>query len=1125
MACGTELARTPSEEAEERKVVTILFCDLVGFTARSDRADPEDIRGTLRPYHARLTQEIERFGGTVEKFIGDAVMAVYGAPVAHEDDPERAVRSALNILDAIEELNERTAGLQLVVRIGVNTGEALVSLSGGDGREGMVTGDVVNTAARLEAIAPPGGAVVGERTYQTTRHLFEYEHLDPVMVKGKAEPVRIWRARSARSRVPLGAAPPSTPFVGRGDELELLKRICGRTFRESSVQLVTLVGEPGVGKTRLMKEFIDVIGQGADPVLWLQGRCLAYGEGITFWALGEVVKAQAGILESDSPDEASAKLDAAVGVVVDEPSVREWMRDRLAPLVGVFPPVTGGGAERAESFTAWRSFLEALASTRPTILAFEDLHWADSAMLDFLDHLVDWAMNVPMLLVGTARPELFERRPDWGGGKRNSTTISLPPLADEDVTTLLSSLLSAERSSEVRQMVLDRAEGNPLYAEEFARMLTDRDPGKEGAEAWAPEGDLPFPSSIQAIIAARLDTLSPERKSLLQDAAVVGKVFWSGSLSYMSGTDDQAVREGLHELTRKELVRPARSSSVREQEEFSFWHSLIRDVAYGQIPRVSRARRHRAAAEWSERLAGDRVADHAELIAYHYRQALELARAAGVVEEAAELETRTSRFLVMAGDRAAPLDVARSAQHYQQALKLIAPDDPSRVGVLVKAAEMAVHAGGFSEAEMAYLEAIEEFKKKGDELAAGDVMVKLSILYWFRGEAAQCRAVLNQAVELLELEPPSPELARAYTEQGVDKLALGLFHEAVAWSDKALALAEKFQMEEDKPRPLAFRGLARCQLGDFEGIDDIRQAIELSFHLGLSRETARTHAILAEMVWVTEGPAGGLEDCRIGIELAEARGNIDLAAAIRVSSLDPLFDLGRWDEVLRVADEVIWWSQATGQRYHEVWAESHKARVLLLRGRFSEAAALAERFMPAARDILDPQVLAPALVVAAVIEQARPDHGSAVRLIEELVELTRDRPPWFRTHHLPDIVRVCAAGGALGMAEELVGTTQAHATRHVLGLLTAQATIAEARANMVEASGLFAEAARGWQAYGAAPERALALLGEGRCLLRAGHGAASARLREAKEVLSTLDALPLVAEADAWLERAAVNSS
>jgi hypothetical protein len=273
------------------------------------------------------------------------------------------------------------------------------------------------------------------------------------------------------------------------------------------------------------------------------------------------------------------------------------------------------------------------------------------------------------------------------------------------------------------------------------------------------------------------------------------------------------------------------------------------------------------------------------------------------------------------------------------------------------------------------------------------------------------------------------------------------------------------------------------------------------------------------MVWVTEGPAAGLEDYRIGIEVAEGRGNVDLAAAIRAASLDPLFDLGRWDELVRIADEIIWWSQATGQRYHEVWAQSHKARIVLLRGQFAEAAALAERFIPPAREIFDPQVLIPALSVAATIELARPDHGAAIRLIEELLELTADRPPWFRTQHLPDIVRVCVAAGALKLAEELVGDTEAHATRHVLGLLTARATIAEARGKTDDASALFAQAARGWLSFGSAPERAMALLGEGRCLFRAGHRNAPARLRDARAALSSLGAQTLVTEADAWLER------
>ena len=1122
MSCGADLGRAPPG-SEERKVVTILFCDLVGFTALSDQADPEDVRATLRPYHARLTQEIERFGGTVEKFIGDAVMAAFGAPQAREDDPQRAVRSALHILDAIEELIGQNRRLRLAVRIGINTGEAVVSLSGATA-EGMVAGDVVNTAARLEAFAPPGGILVGEQTYLATRDFFEYEPLDPVMVKGKAEPVRIWRARSERSTLGWGARPP-TPFVGRADELDLLERTCARAFREGNAQLVTLVGEPGVGKSRLKREALAAIQRRFERVQWLEGRCLPYGEGITFWALGEIVKAWAGILESDQPGEASAKLDAGVEALVEQPSERGWMKDRLAPLVGIAQAEATGEAERTQSFTAWRRFLEGLASTGPLVLAFEDLHWADNAMMEFLEYLVDWATEVPMFVLCTARPELFERHPDWGGGKRNSTTISLSPLVDRDIELVLSAILGRELPPEINRMLLERADGNPLYAEEFAKMLADRELLGTGSVGTDSSIDLPFPSSIQAIIAARLDTLPAERKSLLHDAAVVGRVFWSGALSYMSGSDERTVRDGLHELSMKELVRPARSSSVKDQEEYSFWHILTRDVAYAQIPRAARARRHRAAAEWSEQVAGERVADHAEVIAHHYFQALKLARAAGTAQEEAKLEARTRRFLVMAGDRSSPLDASTAAQHYQRALELIPPGDPELGRVLVKAAESSTRAGGFVDAEKAYQEAIQEFTARDDPLGAGDAMVKLSILYWFRGETAKCRVLLNEAVAILEREPAGPELARAYTELGVDKHALGLLEEAVSWLDKGLALTEKLDLEEQKPRALAFRGMSRCYLGDFRGMDDIRRALELAFHLGLGRETARLHYMLAEMVWVTEGPAGALEDCRVGSELAERLGNTDLAAAIQANSLEPMFDLGRWDEILAVADEVILWSRATGERYHRAIAEATKARVLLHRGLVEDAASLTERLVPAAREIADPQVLVAALIVAAQVSLAQSEPAKAILRVRELVEETVGRPPWFRAQYLPVLVRVSVAGGDLGLAEELIQAPEAHATRHQLGLLTSRAVLTEAGGDLEEAGRMYAEAASGWRSYGSLLEEGRALLGEGRCLLGVAHREASTRLREAREVFAALGALALVDEADAQIERAEVSGS
>src|SRR6185436_11615086 len=389
-SCGAAIAEAARTAAEERKIVSVLFVDLVGFTAASEKADPEDVRARLRPYHARVKQEIERFGGTVEKFVGDAVMAVFGAPVAHEDDAERAVSSALRILAAIDELNDEHPGLELAVRGAVNTGEAMVTLSARPAEgEGMVAGDVVNTAARLQQHAPVGGIVVGEGTYRATQALFEYEALEPVAAKGKSQTLSLWHALAPRRRFGVDVEPiAQTPLIGRDDDLALLQSTYARTLREVSTQLVTIMGEPGVGKTRLTAEFRRWVDDQPEIVFWRQGRSLPYGEGITYWALGEMIKAQAGILESDGRDQAAAKLDVAVDEVAADDDERDWLRSSLAPLVGASDMVAS--SERDETFTAWRRFIEGVAAQRPLILVFEDLHWADDALLAFVEHLVDW---------------------------------------------------------------------------------------------------------------------------------------------------------------------------------------------------------------------------------------------------------------------------------------------------------------------------------------------------------------------------------------------------------------------------------------------------------------------------------------------------------------------------------------------------------------------------------------------------------------------------------------------------------------------------------------------------------------------------------------------------------------
>ena len=409
--CGFALAVAERPVAEERKVVTALFCDLVGFTSLSESADPEDVNTMLDAYAEMVRAQIENHGGIVQKFIGDAVVGVFGVPAAHEDDPERAVRAGLRIVEAAEGL-QALGGTPLRLRVGINTGEALVRLDVNPrSGEGFLTGDAINTASRLQGLAPEMGVAVGVATYEATTVVFDYRGArsgDPV--KGKSEPVRVFQPLAPRARFGTDLTRTHTsPFIGREIDLALLKGIFDKAAASSSVQLVTVVGEPGLGKSRIVAELFGYIDARPELVTWRQGRCLPYGEGITFWALGEIVKAHAGILESDDPSTAMAKLD----VVLPEGEERAWFRQRLLPLLGIGASTS---AEREELFAAWRRFLEHLAEAEPTVLVFEDLHWADDALLAFLEHLADRAEGVPLLIVCTARPELFERHPDYGGG-------------------------------------------------------------------------------------------------------------------------------------------------------------------------------------------------------------------------------------------------------------------------------------------------------------------------------------------------------------------------------------------------------------------------------------------------------------------------------------------------------------------------------------------------------------------------------------------------------------------------------------------------------------------------------------------------------------------------------------
>jgi class 3 adenylate cyclase len=694
LACAAPLA-VPRGRREERKIVSVLVCDLVGFTAQADQADPEEVQARLGPYHDRTRREIERFGGTVEKFIGDAVVGVFGVPTAHEDDAERAVRAALDVIEAIDRLNRASPGLNLAVRVAVNTGEAVVSLDAHPERgEHFLTGDVANTASRLQGIAPVGGVVVGETTWRATRQLFDYQPLDPVRVKGKAEPLPIWRVAGARSRSGVDVAQaPRSPLVARERELALLRDALARAKAEQKPQLVTLVGDPGIGKSRLVFELWRQVAAQSESVVWRQGRCLPYGEGVALWALGEIVKAQAGILESDPADHAAGKLARVVADLIADEREAAWVTGHLRPLVGLAGGELGSD-RREEAFAAWRRFCEALAEQAPAVLVMEDLHWADEALLDFLDHMLDWAVDVPLLLVTTARPELLSRRPGWGGDPPNGAILSLAPLSEADTARLVAGLLDqALVPAELQAALLVRAGGNPLYAEEYVRMLADRGFLRRVGGSWQLEraGELPLPESVQGIIAARLDTLAPEDKALLQDAAVLGTVGWLGALAAVAEGEPFALEARLQALDRRAFLRQERHSAVAGERQYAFRHVLVRDVAYGQLPRATRADKHRRTAEWLEAVSPDRAEDRAELLAHHWQQALKFAHAAG--QDTTMLADRARLALRDAGDRALDLNAfAAAVRWYAAALEHWPAGDAERPHVLLRLGRARVYA-------------------------------------------------------------------------------------------------------------------------------------------------------------------------------------------------------------------------------------------------------------------------------------------------------------------------------------------------------------------------------------------------------------------------------------------------
>jgi class 3 adenylate cyclase len=724
-SCGTPFADEGTAPAgQERRLVTILFADVTGSTALGEQLDPERLQEILAAYFQAMREEIEAEGGTVEKFIGDAVMAAFGVPVAHEDDPARALRAALRMRHRLERVNSDLKGrfgITLQIRTGVNTGEVLSATDPRPG-EPMVTGDAVNVAARLEQSADPGSIVVAERTARAARG-FRFRELGAQDLRGKQHPVpAVVLEVSAPERPERGVPGLRAPMVGREQELALLRTLFERSAAEGRPNLVTIYGDPGVGKSRLTAEFLaEAEGRVRKPT-FVRGRCLPYGEGITYWPLAEILKGLAGVHDTDSPETTLERI-LAVGadlVTSDVASDPRKATAALAYTVGVTDPEFSFEAMeprevRAKIHAAWRSLFSALAARSPVIAVIEDIHWADGALLDLLEELAERVVG-PALFVCPARPEVTKRRPGWGGGRRNVSSIALEPLSVEDADTLIGFLLAVEDlPRSVHARILERAEGNPFFLEEIVRHLIDEGSIVRADDRWhaAPSiGDVEIPDTVQGVLAARIDLLEPVEKRALQRAAVVGRVFWPGPVGRLLNGDREQLRETLDRLQDRELVLSRLTSAIAGEAEFIFKHVLTRDVAYESLPRRDRANAHSAVAEWIEATTGERRDEFAELLAYHYEEAHRAQREDSGGDTDALEHLRTKAF----------------------AASMLASENARRRFAVVKAAAMAERASALAREPLERAQALEQVGMVAMNDYRGD------LAHASFGEAADLRA-------------------------------------------------------------------------------------------------------------------------------------------------------------------------------------------------------------------------------------------------------------------------------------------------------------------------------------------------------------------------------------------------
>ena len=944
--CGSaldpETSPAPAAEAE-RRLVSVLFADLVGFTPLSENRDPEEVRELLSRYFDAARQVIERYGGTVEKFIGDAVMAVWGTPVAREDDSERAVRAALELVEMVGALGADVGAAGLALRAGVVTGEAAVTV-GAEG-QGMVAGDLVNTASRVQAAAQPGSVLVGERTRRASEAAIAYEDAGAHELKGKSEPLPLWRAMSvvAARRGERRGSSLEAPFVGREGELRLIKDLFHATAEERKARLVSVVGIAGIGKTRVSWEFEKYLDGLVDEVRWHRGRCPAYGEGVAYWALAEMVRMRAGIAEQEEPAAAETKLRTAIERYVPDPEERAWVEPRLAQLLGLTDQAP---SERDELFAGWRLFFERLADENPTVLVFEDIQWADASLLEFIEYLLDWSRNHPLYVLTLARPELAERRESWGAGKRNFSSLALEPLSDEAIDALLSGLVPG-LPEELRVRIRERAEGVPLYAVETVRMLLDRGllRAEDGRYATAGEVEaLEVPETLHALIAARLDGVDAAERRVLEDAAVLGKTFTKSGLAALTGMSEEELGPILASLVRKDFLTVQADPRSPERGNYGFLQALVQRIAHDTLSRKERKARHLAVALHLEKSWGADEAEIVEVIASHY---LDAYRAEPDAADAGEIRGQALEALRRAGRRAASVAATQEARRYFEQAAELADEEPRVQAELLEQAGTMADASRDNEGALELFErAIRLFAAEQLTHPAARVEARLAQTLWSEGQIDTAAERMERSYDVLREDEPDEDLAMLGAQLGRFLWFTGRVEEAEQPIEFALEIAESLSLPEVLSEALNTKNLLLRSRGRNEEAHALlRHALELALEHDLTSAAFRAYYNLA---YEAAGRDRWDESMRIneqGLELARRRGDRGWEQAFISHLRGDRTVLGQWDEVLPTEEELADVSLANVAQggLDILWTG---VMIHLQRGRLEEAKQIVSHFPP-----------------------------------------------------------------------------------------------------------------------------------------------------------------------------------